>query len=117
MKSLILSLITFSLLLSAPAFHEKKVFELSNNDSFSGYLKGDEHLNWIESDEGDILVFNQQSHRYEYAIIKENNLVPSGVEKAKGLHKRSLQHTSKYEVLELWKIKRECEFERRRNQH
>jgi hypothetical protein len=117
MKLLLLLLLGFSILLSAPAFHEKKTFDLSNNETFSGYVKGDEHLNWIESEEGEILLFSKQNNRYEYALIKKGELVPSGIEKEKSMqHKRAFNDLFKEEVLNLWKTKRDREFQRRRHQ-
>jgi len=116
MKLLILSLITSSLLLAAPAFYDKKEFELSNGETFSGHLKGDEYLNWIESDEGEILLFNRQSKHYEYAEIKDEELVPSGIEKNPDTQKRTRSsELSKEKVYNLWKTKREKELNRRQH--
>ena len=69
------------MLLSAPAFHAQKSFELETGETFQGYLKGDEHLNWIESDSGEVLLFSKERNRYEYAQIKDNELVASGIAK------------------------------------
>jgi small nuclear ribonucleoprotein (snRNP)-like protein len=114
MKLFLLSIATVSLLFSAPAFHDKKEFELSNGTTFSGHLKGDEHLNWIASDTGEILLFNKENNRYEYAVIKDNTLLPSGVEK--NTHKKTrASELTKERLHKLWKMKRDKEFQRRKS--
>ncbi len=115
MKILLLSILTSTLLLCAPAFHAKKQFELSSGEAFSGVVKGDEHLNWIESEEGEVLLFNKQNNRYEYAEIKEGELVPSGVEKKPHTSKKTrASKLSKEALYKLWKKKRNDEFQRRK---
>ncbi len=114
MKILLLSILTSALLFCAPAFHAKKQFELSSGEAFNGTVKGDEYLNWIESDEGEILLFNKQNKRYEYAQIKEDELVPSGVEKKPHtLKKTRASKLSKEALYKLWKKKRNDELRRR----
>ncbi|MEA2110868.1 MAG: hypothetical protein U9P71_02345 [Campylobacterota bacterium] len=114
MKLLFLLTTITSLLFCAPAFHGKKNFALENGNTFSGYIKGDEHLNWIESDEGEVILFNKEHNRYEYATIKENKLIPSGVaKKAQTKQRKSATSISKEQLHDLWKKKRSDEFKRR----
>jgi hypothetical protein len=117
MKLFFLLLASVSLLLSAPAFHAKKSFELEDGTYFEGYLKGDEHLNWIESDSGEILLFNTKSHRYEYAKIKDDALIPSGIAKSSTPKSQAiLPHISKEELYQLWEFRRNSELQRRTQQ-
>ncbi len=47
--------------------------------TFIGHAQGDEFLHYIQTQEGDILLYNPKTKNYEYAIIKDDRLVPSGV--------------------------------------
>ena len=107
MKILFLLITTLSILFCAPAFHGKKIFELENGETFQGYVKGDEYLNWIESERGEVLLFNNRSNRYEYAQILDNELIASGVEKKLHVKTRTAVPSLKKESLyKLWKEKR-----------
>ena len=75
---LILSFIT-SLLFAAPAFHGKRTFTQPDGTQVTYRLQGDEHLNWVESESGDILLYSKKNKRLEYAQIKNNTLEASGI--------------------------------------
>ena len=78
MKHAILILIMAFLLHAAPAFQHPRVFQQPDGSRFTGTLKGDEYLNWIESQHGDIVVFDKATHRYEAATVGKDALHPSG---------------------------------------
>ncbi len=52
--------------------------------SFKAYIKGDVFLNWLKTEDGAIVVFNNKNKKYEYAKLEEKNaskqLVGSGIE-------------------------------------
>lgn len=74
----ILSFIT-SLLLAAPAFQGKRIYTQPDGTEVTYHLQGDEHLHWMLSEDGDVLLFSKQNRRLEYAEIKDNTLRPSGI--------------------------------------
>ncbi len=115
MKLLLLFITTISLLFSAPAFHGKKSFELENGETFKGYVKGDEHLNWIESESGEILLFNKKNSRYEYAEIRNSELMASGIQKKLHVKKRTAKPLlEKEDLYKLWKKRRNNALSRRK---
>lgn len=79
MRYLILFTLTLQLIYAAPAFQGKRTFTQPDGSEVSYRLQGDEHLNWVESENGDILLFNKKENRLEYAEIREGTLKPSGV--------------------------------------
>ena len=84
MRKIILFLLTCSLLLqAAPAFERIKSYTQKDGSHFKGSPKGDEYLHYIQTQEGDIALFNRQSGNYEYAIVAKERgitkLIPSGV--------------------------------------
>lgn len=78
MQWLLLFIILSSLLYAAPALSTKRQFQQPDGTTFSGKQRGDEYLNWIESQEGDILLYNKKSRQYEYATIDEDGLSTNG---------------------------------------
>ncbi|RUM66407.1 MAG: hypothetical protein DSZ03_01330 [Sulfurimonas sp.] len=103
MKPILLLIIITTLLNAAPAFTNTLTLRDTHGDSFRAQLKGDEYLNWFESDTGEILLFNKQQQRYEYAEIRNRRLLPSGIEKRAHTKKRLRQSPTDKEVRALWK--------------
>lgn len=79
MRYLILFTLSIQLLLAAPAFQGKRVYTQPDGTEVTYRLQGDEHLNWMESESGDILLYSKKNKRLEFAEIKNNALQPSGV--------------------------------------
>ncbi|MDA3946804.1 MAG: hypothetical protein PF439_09015 [Helicobacteraceae bacterium] len=79
MKYLIIFTLALQLLHAAPAFHGKRTYTQPDGSEVSYRLQGDEHLNWIESDDGEVLLFSKKAKRLEYAEIKDGTLKASGV--------------------------------------
>ena len=75
---LILSFIS-SLLLAAPAFQGKRTFTQPDGTVVEYRAQGDEYLNWMVSENGDILLYSKKNKRLEHAEIKNNSLKTSGV--------------------------------------
>ena len=106
MKSLLLVLLTLSQLFSAPALGKMREFTNADGTTFMAKARGDQHLNWIQTDDGEVLRYNQNSNNFEYAIIKKNLLQASGVkyDKKDVKQKRSLRHIDKINEKELYKL-------------
>jgi hypothetical protein len=67
-----------ALLQAAPAWNGERSFKQPDGTTFKGKVRGDEYLHWIESDNGDIVIFNRKSRRYEKAEISTDSLIGSG---------------------------------------
>jgi hypothetical protein len=79
MRHLILFALFAQLLLAAPAFQGKRTFTQPDGTVVEYHAQGDEHLNWMESENGDILLYSKKNKRLEHAEIKDNTLKASGV--------------------------------------
>lgn len=111
MKYLVILISLISLLHSAPARSGDRVLKQSDGTSFIGQAKGDEHLNWLESSDGEILKYNANTKDYELAEIKNNTLKASGVRYRDGIKRASsLKNTKlkKEDIYKLWSQKKEA---------
>lgn len=77
MKYFLIIIITISNLYSVMAYPGKQIFTQNGGETFDGYVKGDEYLHYVQTSQGDILLFNKNLNSYTYAIIKDNSLVAS----------------------------------------
>ena len=92
MKYILILIGLISIIQAAPARNGDRVFKQENGVTFVGQAKGNQHLNWIESSDGEILKYNSATKNYELAEIKNDNLKPSGVKYEDGIKKsRSLK--------------------------
>ena len=112
MKYLLIFSLTFTYLFSAPAFYGVREFKQADGSSFKAKAKGDQHLNWIETEDGEILKYNPESKNFEYANIKDNQLKASGARYNKDNSKRArsqghVNRLNRDSVNKLWKKKRE----------
>ena len=89
MKYIILVLLSISILNAAPAFNKLREFKNSDGTSFMAKAKGNQHLNWIQTEDGEVLRYNQKSGNFEYAEIIDESLKPSGMKYEKNNSKRS----------------------------
>ncbi len=111
MKSIIILLIMMLSLQAAPARGGERVFKQNNGVTFTGQARGNQHLNWIESSDGEILKYNPATKNYELAEIKDNNLKPSGIKYEDGIKKaKSLKNIKlkNEDVYRLWHQKQEA---------
>lgn len=120
LRCLLLILFATLHLAAAPAFQEERSFKQDDGSSFSARLQGDEYLNWIETSDEEILLFNKASKQYEHAIIKEGKLLPSGQKFTPGSKEKKSapygKRVQKKELIELWKKKRQDAHEKRRSE-
>jgi hypothetical protein len=56
-----------------------KTFKQKDGSSFSGKSCGEAYFNYIELEDGHIALYNQENKQYEYALIKNGKLRPSGI--------------------------------------
>ena len=117
MQWLLLFFILTSTLYSAPAYSIERQFQQPDGTTFEARKKGDEYLHWIETEEGDILLLNKETQWYEYAVIQEGELVPSGIEyqPSDECENGSKPHKKikKEKLQKLWNEKRQKELKRR----
>ena len=110
MKYILLITILISQLYSAPARGGIREFTQADGSTFKASAKGNQHLNWIESEDGEILKYNQKTKNYEIAEIKNENLSPSGqkyinpdandTQRSQSLN---IKRVDKNKVYELWR--------------
>ena len=90
MKKIVWLALVVTLTFGVPAFKGELVFENSDGSTFKGHLKGDEHLNWVEDKQENIIKYNSKTKDYEFARVVEKSgvvkLVPSHI-KADGIMK------------------------------
>ncbi len=108
MRTVLIALaITTNMMYAAPALSIDREFVQPDGTSFKASVKGDEYLGWIESEGGEILLLNNRSGAYEFAIIDQDELVSSGITYKK-LSKSAREATlSKEDLYRLWRKKRE----------
>jgi len=106
MKYIVLFLLITSHLLSAPAFSKMREFKNADGTTFLAKAKGNHHLNWIQTKDGEILKYNKETKNYEYAKIKGTTLKASGVryEKSNSKRARSLGHINKVFVSDIYRL-------------
>ena len=115
-KPLFLMITTAIVLFAAPAFERNRTFVQPDGTTFTGKVRGDEFLHWIEAADGSVLVYNPETKRYETAVITEKGLSPSRREyRPSNIRKaasaaRAQEHRK---LRELWLKRRESEMHRR----
>ena len=112
MKFFLLLLVVISQLFSAPAFTKTREFTNADGTTFMAKAQGNQHLNWIQTLDGEILKYNTQTKNYEYAKIENKQLQATGViyEVNNSKRARSIGKINKLErseVGELWREKQE----------
>jgi len=121
MKILLITTFLTSLLFAAPAYHGKRTFVQPNGESVTYHLQGDEHLHWMEKEDGEIMLYSKKNKRMESAVIQDGELRPSG--RAISHTKHSKQASSqqkkvtKKELETLYQLKREEHYKRMKNSH
>jgi len=114
MRHLIIFSLIIQLAYAAPAFHGKRTFIQPDGTEVTYRLQGDEHLHWMESEAGEIMLFDTKGDRLEYAEIKNGTLQPSGIpvlQKSSAMTRSASAGTvtplSKETVIELQKERRD----------
>ncbi len=71
-------------LMAVPAAPFLITFAQPDGSTFQAHLRGDEHFNWIETENKQVLVKSKASGYFEFALLKRDDknsleLVPSGI--------------------------------------
>ncbi len=117
MKYLLFLSLTVSLLLAAPAFQGQRTFTQPDGTVITYRLQGDEHLNWNETDDGDILLYNKANGRMEYAEIRNGALRPSGIAFSKSNAVAKEVKLQREEINELHKMRRDEHLSKMKSRH
>ncbi len=122
MRHFVLLSFLVSLLLAAPAFHGKRTFTQPDGTEVTYRLQGDEHLNWMESENGDILLFSKKNKRLEFAEIRNGTLQPSGVpfsgaDAAAARSASQQPRVTREEIAELHKKRRDEHLSKMKSRH
>lgn len=117
MRLLLFLLLGVQLLLAAPAFHGKRTFTQPDGTAVEYRLQGDEHLNWMESENGDILLYSKKNKRLEFAEIKDNTLEASGVPFSRAAAATGAAKLSREEIAELHKKRRDEYLSKMKSRH
>lgn len=117
MKILLLLSLASALLFGAPAYDTLREFTNADGTTFMAKAQGNQHLNWIQTQDGEILKYNEESKNFEYAEIKENMLKPSGAKYEKNDSKRAralhqINKIDKSELSKLWSQRQKAAHER-----
>ena len=109
MKYIVTFLIFVNILLAAPALDVSREFKQADGTTFTARAQGNQHLNWVETPDGEILRYNRESKNFEYANIKDNQLKASGTayNKSNSLRARSLGQINKVDKDALFKLRSE----------
>ena len=83
MKFILLLILILSSGFAAPAFNKTKKFYNNDGSFFYGVAAGNQHLNWIQAEDGSIVVFNSQSKDFEYAIVTDETIIPNNIKYSK----------------------------------
>jgi hypothetical protein len=111
MRYLLFSLVAFSLAWSAPALPGERIFVQPDGTTFKGRAQGDEFLHWIETEEGEVLLFSKERRRFERAQIRSGQLRPSGVPFVPGTDApESAPRPDMESLYQLWNAKRSDAF-------
>jgi len=117
MQLLLLLLLGVQLLFAAPAFQGKRTFNQPDGTEVTYRLQGDEHLNWMESESGEILLFSKENRRLEFAEIRDGTLKASGVAYSPSAAGDQRPKLTKEEVAELHKKRRDEQLSRMKSRH
>ena len=56
-----------------------KTFKQKDGSSFKGIVQGKDFFTYVELLNGYIALYNQKTDTYEYAVVKDQKLLPSGI--------------------------------------
>lgn len=76
-------------LFAVSAFPGIITFTQHDGSTFQGNLKGDEWFNYVSLPNEYLAVYNKTTKNYEYALVKEDRLTPSGIVVDEQLHKEN----------------------------
>ena len=77
-RALLLCVTLTALLFGAPSLKREHTFTQPDGTTFQGQMKGDEYLHWIETEQGDLLIYNRGKKQFEEATVGSDALIGSG---------------------------------------
>lgn len=92
--------------MAAPALSKKVLLTQPDGSSFTATQRGDEYLNWIETEDGSILILNDKEGDFEYAIIDGFELKGNNVTYHKTDSKARDGGVTKEQIYQLWQMRR-----------
>ena len=102
-------------LMAVPATPFLITFEQPDGSRFQAHLKGDEYFSWIETENKLIIVKNETSGFFEFAVVKRDaenrlELVPSGASVIQSYQSAlkapaNIPNISRDQLGEIWKSK------------
>lgn len=118
MKFLLLITIICFEIFAAPAYNKLREFKQADGSTFTARAYGNQHLNWVQSEDGEILKYNKNSNDFEYAEIKEQSLKASGTRYEKSDSRKVRAQTKidkidKKSLNELWSQKQKLSHKRK----
>ena len=119
MKYLLIITLFSQLLLAAPAFQGKRTFTQPNGETITYRLHGDEHLHWLESDRGEIMLYSKKNKRIESAVIQDGTLKSSGKAISNANHSaaQNSHNISKEELIKLQQERRTKHLSKMKSRH
>ena len=78
-----------------------KTYKQADGSSFEGIPRGKDFFNYIELTDGYICLYNKASKTYEYALVKDGKLVPSGVSVTSGKRPDTIKKISQQNLEKL----------------
>ncbi len=113
LKILVFSLILSNLAFGMPVLSIQRTYKQADGTTFKATPKGDEYLNFLVTPNGDILLYNPKTKNFDYATIKNNSLMPSGIKytnqnnlKKASIYKQ-IKKPTKNDLKKIYKIKKD----------
>lgn len=78
-----------------------KTFKQQDGSAFKGITKGKDFFTYIELSNGYICLYSKESKVYEYALVKDGRLVPSGVSVTTGIVPKNIKKISQEDLEKL----------------
>ena len=79
MRTILALFLLTAQLIAAPALGHFKFVRQSDGEVLKLKPVGNQFLHWFEDENDNVIVYNHQTKQYEYATIKNERLVPSGM--------------------------------------
>ena len=107
MKPIIFASLFISYSIAVSSMPEQIIeFTQPDGQKLTGYVRGDEYLNWIKLTDGSIVIYNPKSRQYEYAIIENNELRSSNIKVNKTKVNRTSSQINSLQENELFKLRK-----------
>lgn len=114
MKTLLLSILLLSIVfanqnsslafgIQTKAQNKSQTYKQADGSSFEGISKGEGFFTYIQLSNGYIGIYNQDSKSYEYAHVKNEKLLASGIPVSQNIRPKHIKKISEQELENLQK--------------